>query len=159
MFRRPVLRSCGARPRVWVAPPATARAFTPTARSCRSDPTHPASEPDASRPLAFAFDIDGVLKAGNTVLDAARRALAILEGNNPLGRRVPYIFITNGGGPSEVDRAKNLSKNFGLEVKPDQVIQAHTVLQSLTKRFGNKPVLMIGGPDYPPGASRTVMNG
>lgn len=116
-------------------------------------------KPDAAKPLAFAFDIDGVLKAGNTVLDAARRALAILEGGNPLGRRIPYIFITNGGGPSEVDRAANLSKNFGLEVKPDQVIQAHTVLQSLTKRFGDKPVLMIGGPDKPPGASRKVMNG
>lgn len=45
-----------------------------------------------------------------------------------------------------------------LQISPLQVIQAHTVLQSLTKRFGSKPVLMIGGPNSPPGASRKVMN-
>lgn len=107
--------------------------------------------------VAFAFDIDGVLKAGERVLPEAKRALAILEGQNSKKVKIPYIFITNGGGPSEEERAKKLSLEFGLRVSPDQVIQAHTVLQSLTKRFGDKPVLMIGGPDRPPGASRKVL--
>lgn len=107
--------------------------------------------------IAFAFDIDGVLKAGEKVLPQARRALAMLEGDNPKNAKIPYIFITNGGGPSESERAKKLSKEFELNIQPDQVIQAHTVLQSLTKRFGEQPILMIGGPDRPPGASRKVM--
>lgn len=45
------------------------------------------------------------------------------------------------------------------QVSPTQVIQAHTVMQSLVQEFGNKPVLMIGGPENVPGASRTVMEG
>ncbi|PWN36143.1 HAD-superfamily hydrolase [Meira miltonrushii] len=110
-----------------------------------------------TRKSAFAFDIDGVLKAGEHVLPQARRALAMLEGKNAKNAKIPYIFITNGGGPSETERAKKLSKEFELDIKPDQVIQAHTVLQSLTKRFADLPVLMIGGPDRPPGASRKVM--
>lgn len=109
--------------------------------------------------IAFAFDIDGVLKAGERILPQARRALAMLEGHNAKQTKIPYIFITNGGGPSESERAKKLSREFELDIQPDQVIQAHTVLQSLTKRFANLPVLMIGGPDRPPGASRKVMEG
>lgn len=58
-----------------------------------------------------------MLKTGKTVLPAARRAIDLLEGNNPLGKKVPYIFITNGGGPSESDRAKILSKDFAVEVR------------------------------------------
>ena len=40
----------------------------------------------------------------------------MLEGNNPLKKKVPYIFITNGGGRSETDRARYLSKDFNVEV-------------------------------------------
>jgi len=46
-----------------------------------------------------------------------------------------------------------------LQVSPTQVIQAHTVMQSLVQDFGDKPVLMIGGPEGVPGASRAVMEG
>jgi ribonucleotide monophosphatase NagD (HAD superfamily) len=60
--------------------------------------------------------IDGVLKAGNTVLPAALRAIKILEGDNRLKKKVPYIFITNGGGPSEIERARRLSYDFDVEV-------------------------------------------
>jgi ribonucleotide monophosphatase NagD (HAD superfamily) len=45
------------------------------------------------------------------------------------------------------------------QVSPTQVIQAHTVMQSLVQDFGDKPVLMIGGPEGVPGASRAVMEG
>ncbi|UZJ54896.1 hypothetical protein CBS101457_004216 [Exobasidium rhododendri] len=110
-----------------------------------------------SKQVAFAFDIDGVLKAGHNVLPAAIRALSILEGNNSLKKKVPYIFITNGGGIAETDRAQNLSRELQVEVSPHQVVQAHTVMQSLSKRFGEKPILMIGGPDNPPGACREIM--
>lgn len=95
------------------------------------------TSPSSSKQAAFAFElvplpgwlkernvltytvlcsIDGVLKAGNTVLPAALRAIKILEGDNRLKKKVPYIFITNGGGPSEFDRARRLSDDFGVEV-------------------------------------------
>ncbi|TFY78575.1 hypothetical protein EWM64_g5443 [Hericium alpestre] len=44
-------------------------------------------------PLSFVFDIqDGVLLRGSTVLPEAKRALTILEGNNPFRTKIPYIL-------------------------------------------------------------------
>ncbi|CAM9748934.1 unnamed protein product, partial [Ectocarpus sp. 8 AP-2014] len=40
-----------------------------------------------------AFDIDGVLVRGQGVLPGARESLKALE-----DARVPYVFVTNGGG-------------------------------------------------------------
>ncbi|TKY89007.1 hypothetical protein EX895_002248 [Sporisorium graminicola] len=109
------------------------------------------------KPIAFAFDIDGVLKAGPNVLPEAKRALQILEGNNPRNQKIPYIFITNGGGKHESARAKDLARELEVPVTQDQVIQAHTVMKSLVPLYGNKPILMVGGPETPPNAAREVM--
>ncbi|PWN46521.1 hypothetical protein IE53DRAFT_382815, partial [Violaceomyces palustris] len=154
------------------------------------------SLPPSEKPLAFAFDIDGVLKAGPLVLPQAKRALRILEGENRRRVKIPYVFITNGGGKHEAERAKDLSRELevlvslsyillcsffapsfdwfqlgcgvrlaphstlsGFKVTPDQVIQAHTVMRSLVPLYHDKPILMIGGPDHPPGAARKVMEG
>lgn len=68
------------------------------------------------RPLAFAFDIDGVLKAGPNVLPEAKRALKILQGDNPRREKIPYIFITNGGGKHESARAKDLARELEVPV-------------------------------------------
>lgn len=107
--------------------------------------------------LAIAFDIDGVLKQGPKVLPEAIRTIRMLEGDNPWNRKVPYLFITNSGGKNETVRAKDLSNDFQTHVTPSQVVQAHTVMRSLTKKYRDSPVLMLGGPDYPPGSSREVL--
>lgn len=109
------------------------------------------------KPLAFAFDIDGVLKAGPNVLPEAKRALQILEGNNPRSQKIPYIFITNGGGKHESARAKDLARELEVPVTQDQIIQAHTVMKSLVPLYADKPILMVGGPETPPDAAREVM--
>lgn len=109
------------------------------------------------KPIAFAFDIDGVLKAGPKVLPEAKRALQILEGNNPRNQKIPYIFITNGGGKHESARAKDLARELEVPVTEDQVIQAHTVMKSLVPLYSDKPILMVGGPETPPNAAREVM--
>lgn len=70
------------------------------------------------RPLAFAFDIDGVLKAGPNVLPEAKRALKILQGDNSRREKIPYIFITNGGGKHESARANDLAKELEVPVSP-----------------------------------------
>jgi hypothetical protein len=44
---------------------------------------------------AFAFDIDGVLLKGGHVIPEAKEAMQYLNGNNPDGIKVPYIFVTN----------------------------------------------------------------
>lgn len=109
------------------------------------------------KPIAFAFDIDGVLKAGPNVLPEAKRALQILEGKNPRNQKIPYIFITNGGGKHESARAKDLARELEVPVTQDQVIQAHTVMKSLVPLYADKPILMVGGPETPPNAAREVM--
>ncbi|ETS60294.1 hypothetical protein PaG_05849 [Moesziomyces aphidis] len=121
-----------------------------------SSPTRTSTN-DLQKPLAFAFDIDGVLKAGPNVLPEAKRALQILEGNNPRNQKIPYIFITNGGGKHESARATDLARELEVPVTPEQVIQAHTVMKSLVPLYADKPILMVGGPETPPNAARDVM--
>ncbi|KIJ67500.1 hypothetical protein HYDPIDRAFT_84195 [Hydnomerulius pinastri MD-312] len=97
-------------------------------------------------PLAFAFDIDGVLLRGEKALPAAKRALSILDGNNEFGIKIPYILLTNGGGVSESTRCHNLSEQLGVkQIDPEQYIQAHTVLKSVVQQYVECPVLVLGG--------------
>ena len=52
----------------------------------------------AAKNLAFVFDIDGVLVNGAHAIAEGHHALHILNGDNSLGIRIPYILLTNGGG-------------------------------------------------------------
>lgn len=130
---------------------------TPLQRYLSSSVPRFSKNTNLQRPLAFAFDIDGVLKAGPNVLPEAKRALQILEGNNQRNQKIPYIFITNGGGKHESARAKDLARELEVPVTQDQVIQAHTVMKSMVPLYADKPILMVGGPETPPDASRQVM--
>lgn len=96
-------------------------------------------------PLAFAFDIDGVLLRGPNTIPAARRALAMLEGANPTGRKIPYILLTNGGGTSEQARCQKLTDQLGFKIDPHQFVQSHTILKSVVHRYTDSPVLVLGG--------------
>ncbi|CCM05686.1 uncharacterized protein FIBRA_07917 [Fibroporia radiculosa] len=96
-------------------------------------------------PLAFAFDIDGVLLRGPHVIPAARRALAILEGDNPMRKKIPYILLTNGGGSSEEARCQKLTAQLGFNIHPLQFIQSHTILKTVAQDYADRPVLVLGG--------------
>ncbi|GAA5876931.1 hypothetical protein JCM8547_006313 [Rhodosporidiobolus lusitaniae] len=101
----------------------------------------------SSRPQgpAFCFDIDGVLKQGEHVLAEGKQVMQILSGNNPLGKKYPFICVTNGGGSLEIDRSKRLTKELGVEIAEYQVVQSHTIFRSLVPKYADKPVLVIGG--------------
>ncbi|KAH8119510.1 HAD hydrolase [Phellopilus nigrolimitatus] len=96
-------------------------------------------------PLAFAFDIDGVLLHGEEVIPQAKKALRMLNGENELGIKIPYIMITNGGGVSETVRCQKLTEKLGVEISLSQFMQAHTVLKSIVDQYAEKPVLVLGG--------------
>ncbi|VDB95371.1 unnamed protein product [Peniophora sp. CBMAI 1063] len=96
-------------------------------------------------PLAFAFDIDGVLIRGSLVIPEAKRALAILEGDNEFNKKIPYVLMTNGGGVGEADRCRRLTKTLGVEIKPSMLIQAHTVLREKATAYADQNVLILGG--------------
>ncbi|KAH9963811.1 HAD-like domain-containing protein [Russula dissimulans] len=106
--------------------------------STRAEPRHLLS-------LGFAFDIDGVLLHGTNVLPEAKRALSVLEGDNPLNRKIPYILMTNGGGAGEEDRSKRLTEMLGFEITTSNFMQSHTIIKSSAHKYAKKPVLVLGG--------------
>jgi len=111
------------------------------------------AEPNHLLSLGFAFDIDGVLLHGTSVLPEAKRALSVLEGDNPLRRKIPYILMTNGGGASEEDRSRHLTEKLGFEITTSNFMQSHTIIKSSAYKYANKPVLVLGGK---PGVLRRV---
>ncbi|KAJ2752617.1 hypothetical protein IWQ56_006714, partial [Coemansia nantahalensis] len=94
---------------------------------------------------AVAFDIDGVLVRGAGTLDEGRRALRMLGGDNRLGRRIPFVLLTNGGGVSEAAKAANLSARLGVPISAQQVVLAHSPMQALAAQYARKHVLVVGG--------------
>ncbi|KAJ2885633.1 hypothetical protein H4R27_001214 [Coemansia aciculifera] len=94
---------------------------------------------------AVALDIDGVLVRGKRALDEGRRALQLLSGNNRLRRRIPFVLLTNGGGVSEADKASDISRLLGVEIRPEQVVLAHSPMRALTSKYAQKHVLVVGG--------------
>ncbi|ODQ80109.1 hypothetical protein BABINDRAFT_161100 [Babjeviella inositovora NRRL Y-12698] len=92
---------------------------------------------------AFAFDIDGVIVKGPETIPEAKEALRLLNGENKYNIKVPYIFVTNGGGRSEKARSLELSTRLETEVTQDQVIQGHTPMKDLVDVHKN--VLVVGG--------------
>ncbi|MCJ1374432.1 hypothetical protein MMC20_005664 [Loxospora ochrophaea] len=92
---------------------------------------------------AFAFDIDGVLIRGGKPIPEAIEAMQMLNGENEYGVKVPYIFVTNGGGKTEQERCLQLSKQLELEISPGQFICGHTPMREMSERY--KTVLVVGG--------------
>lgn len=95
------------------------------------------------RPAAFAvaFDIDGVLYRGGETLPEGPAAVAALRRAN-----IPHIFVTNGGGHSEEERAEKLGARLGLEVDAGAVQLAHTPMRKLAAAAGKggRRVLVVG---------------
>ncbi|KAG0198463.1 protein disulfide-isomerase precursor [Mortierella sp. GBA30] len=86
------------------------------------------------------FDIDGVLIKGKEVLPGTHAALGLLRSNN-----VPYVFLTNGGGLKEVDKAHQLSKRIGVHISPKQLILSHSPMRELVAKYEDKNVMIVGG--------------
>ncbi|KAJ1919334.1 hypothetical protein H4219_002022 [Mycoemilia scoparia] len=59
---------------------------------------------------AVVFDIDGVLIRGKNAIPQAVKALRILDGENKLNKKIPFVTLTNGGGVTEAEKAAAVSK-------------------------------------------------
>ncbi|KAK9234617.1 HAD-like domain-containing protein [Lipomyces kononenkoae] len=100
----------------------------------------------AAKNMAFAFDIDGVLAHGNHLIPEAREALKMLNGDNELGIKIPYILLTNGGGKTEESRCDQLSEILGVPISTSQFIQSHTPMSALSEYY--ETVLVVGGEGF-----------
>ncbi|SPO06394.1 probable phosphatase [Cephalotrichum gorgonifer] len=100
----------------------------------------------AAKDMAFVFDIDGVLVQGDDLIPEARTVMEVLNGDNELGIKIPYILLTNNGGKTESARVEQLSQILGTPISTDQFIQSHTPMQALAEYYDT--VLVVGGEGY-----------
>eukprot|EP00762_Andalucia_godoyi_P005879 ANDGO_06962.mRNA.1 putative CDP-alcohol phosphatidyltransferase class-I family protein C22A12.08c len=81
------------------------------------------------RKVGLALDIDGCVVLGRNPIPGAVRALSKLEKH-----KVPYVFVTNGGGCTERVRAERLSTVLGMPVNPSRMILSHSPLRSVVQK-------------------------
>lgn len=93
--------------------------------------------------FGIAFDIDGVLIRGKTPIGGSPAALKKLYDHSG-SLRIPYVFLTNGGGVRESKRAVELSELFGVKVLPSQVLHGHSPFKQLVNRFENDFIVAVG---------------
>lgn len=98
---------------------------------------------EKAKNMAFAFDIDGVLVHGLNLIPEAARVMELLNGDNELGIKIPFILLTNGGGKTETMRTEQLTRILGHPISVDQFIQSHTPMQALSEYY--ETVLVVGG--------------
>eukprot|EP00475_Leptophrys_vorax_P038279 TRINITY_DN6720_c0_g1_i4.p1 TRINITY_DN6720_c0_g1~~TRINITY_DN6720_c0_g1_i4.p1 ORF type:complete len:315 (+),score=88.29 TRINITY_DN6720_c0_g1_i4:574-1518(+) len=58
--------------------------------------------------------------------------------------RVPFMFLTNGGGVLEQVKAQQLSKKFNVDIEDWQVCLSHTPMRALVPKYKNDLVLVVG---------------
>ena len=67
---------------------------------------------------------DGVLKQGSHVLPQALKVMRVLNGENKLNRKYPFICVTNGGGSLELARSKRLTRELQVPVSAVVVLSS-----------------------------------
>ncbi|XP_020595239.1 uncharacterized protein YKR070W [Phalaenopsis equestris] len=102
------------------------------------------SRPQGRRPsFGIAFDIDGVIIRGGDPIGGSPQALSRLYAEDG-SLKIPYIFLTNGGGVPESKRACELSGLLGVQISPLQVVLGHSPFRNLLSRFENDLIVAVG---------------
>jgi HAD superfamily hydrolase (TIGR01456 family) len=88
---------------------------------------------------AVVLDIDGVLLRGGKPFPRAQDAMQLLK-----TARIPFVFVTNGGGITEKEKSLELTKKLGIDVTPEQVILSHSPFKHLAAAHIDQRVLVLG---------------
>ena len=118
---------------------------SPQLRPCRHLQSSTIPHPSGGVP-SFVFDIDGVLLRGKQVFPFARKALQSLHDRHG-NRKHPIVFMTNGGGFSETERAEQLTNLLDVPVDEEQVVLSHTPMRQYVKKYNEMKghcVMVIG---------------
>ncbi|KAL9171120.1 hypothetical protein ABFS82_04G188900 [Erythranthe guttata] len=105
--------------------------------------SHLHSQPPPPASFGIAFDIDGVILRGETPIGGSPQALKRLYDDSG-NMSIPYVFLTNGGGVPETERAAELSKLLSVRILASQVIQGHSPFMQLVNRFENELIIAVG---------------
>ncbi|RNF09023.1 HAD-superfamily subfamily IIA hydrolase [Trypanosoma rangeli] len=89
----------------------------------------------------IVLDIDGVVYRSHKLIEGSDTAIRKM-----MELRIPLLFMTNGGGKSEEEKAKELSQLVGCEIDPSQIIYAQTPMQLLAPMYKDQNVLIVGCP-------------
>ncbi|XP_031265774.1 uncharacterized protein YKR070W-like isoform X1 [Pistacia vera] len=100
-------------------------------------------KPQKQGSFGIAFDIDGVVLHGRVPIGGSPQALKRLYGHSG-SLKVPFLFLTNGGGIPESRRAVELSELLGVNILTWQVVQGHSPFKNLLKRFENELIVATG---------------
>ncbi|RNF25906.1 HAD-superfamily subfamily IIA hydrolase [Trypanosoma conorhini] len=87
------------------------------------------------------LDIDGVVYRSHKLIEGSDTAVRKM-----MELRIPLLFMSNGGGKSEEEKAKELSQLVGCEIDPLQIIFAQTPMQLLAPLYKDQNVLIVGCP-------------
>ncbi|KAF2938679.1 mitochondrial hydrolase YKR070W isoform X2 [Oryza sativa Japonica Group] len=127
---------------------ARSRAELQVARRRRhpSDParrlSHSGTAP--ARPsFGIAFDIDGVILRGRSPIGGSPQAIRRLYSEDGT-LKIPFLFLTNGGGVPEHKRAQELSELLGVNISPAQVVHGSSPYKELVNRFENDLIIAVG---------------
>jgi HAD superfamily hydrolase (TIGR01456 family) len=94
----------------------------------------------AQATISFAFDIDGVLRRSSDLLPGATETLLDLQ-----KQKIPFILLTNGGGKTEADKAKEFSKILNVPLHSCQIVLSHSPFRHLVPGHQHRNVLVVGG--------------
>ncbi|KAI5295619.1 hypothetical protein KEM52_000807 [Ascosphaera acerosa] len=104
-------------------------------------PTSNEERPSEHR-YAIGMGVNGVLLRGSRVLDEARQALRMLNGDNSCAVRIPFFLITNDAERSVESGCETLSSLLGTPILPSQYICTHSPLKNLARQ--HRTVLVVG---------------
>eukprot|EP01104_Vermistella_antarctica_P011675 TRINITY_DN3289_c0_g1_i1.p1 TRINITY_DN3289_c0_g1~~TRINITY_DN3289_c0_g1_i1.p1 ORF type:complete len:373 (-),score=53.59 TRINITY_DN3289_c0_g1_i1:640-1758(-) len=93
-------------------------------------------------PFALVLDVDGVLMRNGNIIDGVKETLdrltdqRLIQDGEATPQYTPWIcptlFVTNGGGMTEKEKAGSVSKTLGVKINPADVILSHTPLRKVT---------------------------
>ncbi|KAK4775264.1 hypothetical protein SAY86_010199 [Trapa natans] len=98
---------------------------------------------NARSSFGIAFDIDGVILRGQVPVGGSPQALGRLYDDSG-ATKVPFLFLTNGGGVPESRRAIELSGLLGVNILPSQVVQGHSPFRNLLNRYEYELIVATG---------------
>ncbi|CAI9091027.1 OLC1v1025944C1 [Oldenlandia corymbosa var. corymbosa] len=98
---------------------------------------------DRTTSFGIAFDIDGVVLRGKIPIGNSAKALKRLYHDSGT-LKIPFLFLTNGGGIPESRRAFDLSEILGIRILPSQIVQGHSSFRSLLARYENDFIVATG---------------